>query len=287
MKEKNIKLIMEMIFIFILPLMFILPAIKITDNYIYDNNGNYASSDKSISYDSIGYNDYYKNYLDFNQLINITNSTGSISGIDYSISNGIINATGTATADDTIVFGYFQLPLGDKYFINYNIVSVNGIYRVGDFNNGFSISTDYTGAFYVIDSGVTLALQFYSGQSFNIIYFYNIFNLTQMFGSGYEPSTIEELSNYIDLSVYHNYTESDEIIFASDEPIAKSNILVKSVVANLKELISNVLLIDNNNVVFNLVVDYCGLWLIMFVVWHLLYAILDFIVHLVRIRKRE
>lgn len=282
MKEKNIKLIMELIFIFILPLLFILPNVSINNNYVYDNDGNFETSSKELTYDSIVYNEYYKNYLDFNQLLNSDVPKVIVENENfYSWCSVVIDHIYLAIVQNNCTNGYIQFWESQTNTGVWSIDSNNlnkGQLAYNDVNYKFLTITDYD--YLSIRSSVNSGV----GGS---IWQPELFDLTQMFGSGYEPNTIDELSNYIDLSIYYNFTESDIIEYNTDSIISSNYNLVKSPFIYIKDLISGFLNIDKNNISFNIVIDYTSIWFLMFVLWHFVYCLFDFIIHLIRIKRKE
>lgn len=263
MKEKNIKLIMEMIFIFILPLVFILPAIKITDNYVYDNNGNFVSSDKVIEYDSISYYQEYRNVIE-----------------DFNIFDKSLITANYIDVDGVLTF---QL---NRCVSDYIPITPNTIYYGIDLRG--------------VDDG-TRAICFYNSE-YEFVSFISL-GLTGLIytGSFTTPNDVRYmrvnlLTYYIDNvcinisvdSANGNYVPyGEDLVFISDTDYTGNATLIKSPLSNIKEVVVEVLKINTDNVVVNIAFDYTCLWFIMFVIWHLFYTFIDFIVHLARIRKRE
>lgn len=53
--EKKIKVIFEMCFIFLVPLILLCINLHIQKDFVYDNNGNYESSDFSFEFDNLNF----------------------------------------------------------------------------------------------------------------------------------------------------------------------------------------------------------------------------------------
>lgn len=260
MKCKHLKLIMELIFIFILPLLFLLPSIKIIDNYVYDNNGNYESSDKVIDYDSIS---YYSEYCNVIENFNIWNERWELGSISVS--------TGLNTNDSERIrsVDYISvLPNSNYYF-----------YKVSSYSNTRVIFYDIDKNFLSSSSGYASSFSFSTSSDVYFIRFacngitYNndiCINISVSWANGY----------------YVPYGES--LVIYSDSNLSGDAVLVRSPLSDLKTLLIDILKLNNNNVSVNILFDYTCLWLIMFLIWHFIYGIFDFIVHLVdKQRRRE
>lgn len=214
MSKKVIKYIFELIFIFVLPFLFILPNITISDSYVYDNEGNFASSDKVITYDSSLYKSTYRepiNYLFKNGL----SEWISCAKVGYVVSN-YIYLYSSSNANIFMVTGNNNLYIdiiGDQTY-TYSSVSVENV-------NGINYYT------YHIDPLLNL------GSNPSIDYGY--------YGITTEKTSIQIFRDFINNSLYLNESSSTNIIF-----------------------------------------DYTLLWFIMFVIWHIIYLVIDKLFHLRR-----
>lgn len=230
MKEKNIKLIMELIFIFILPLLILLPCVSIYDDYVYDSYGNYVSSNKVINFDSF-FNSYKDNII-------ISDSSVYIKILDsYDI-------------------------IGNRKFF-----------------------TDYL---YFSSSDIKILYKSLSNL-FYVVLYDNFFN--EIRSVRWENTVSLSLESY-DFSFYRIYRDSaDTNINISD--YFNSFYFVTVINSGSLTLFGRfkLLFIEflnfNDSPILDLFISYNFLWLMMFVSWHLMYAFLDFVIHIVKIRKRE
>ena len=231
MKCKHLRLIMELIFIFILPLLFILPNVSIENTFVYDNVGNYQTSERSISYTPIVY---------------------------------------TTKTDTT----YDLIHTSEWLFNDYT----------GDIY--FSISDSFT---YYAPSAGYYAMYYESGREGlrsvrlldNAIVFYSD-NENDATNGEFVFSYIT-IGNYYVISVQNfTYDVVQEFDLNNGYYIITANTSYKnSPIVDLKNILADVILIDSINATYNVVFDYTCLWLIMFIVWHFVYRLFDWIVHLI------
>lgn len=244
MKSKNIRLIMELIFIFIIPLLICCLCINVKDTYVYDITGNYNSSSKQIEFNS-----------PFNLNVNTIET----------ISNN--NFTYNEQLDEEPFSYLMQYPNGyidinftsmfiDNTNISFNYYSIadESIYD-GDFNYEFVLDFDYcyfyyTGNFYSI--------------LVNVSYFYNY--LTDELG------IIINDTDFITTNLY-NLNIVDFNVITENEDL--------SIYGKIKSLIVNYLQV-NDSVLIDFIITYTILWVLMFIIWHLFYRVFDAVAHLVK-----
>lgn len=160
----------------------------------------------SASADSVSYNQLYR--VDFNQKFNSASPNISTrSGISCTRNNNVFIFSGTATA--SAVFGLVYMPpIGHKvlYSPTINItenlpnwkISQNFMADIGEPLIREVSRTNCVLYAYFIAGWIT------DGLSFSL----NIFDLTQMFGEGNEPTTVEEFRDMYPAD-YYDYTLSD------------------------------------------------------------------------------
>lgn len=57
-------------------------------------------------------------------------------------------------------------------------------------------------------------------------------------------------------------------------------VYVDSPIYSLFKILFNVLHVDDNHIIFKILVDYTCLWFMQFIIWHIFYGIFDLFVHL-------
>lgn len=243
MKEKNLKLIMELIFIFILPLIILLPCVSIKKDIVYDNNGNFEITSNKLEYtnpfiysnsnltrlnSSISIEDLSSYNIYFNPNLQVESSVESGNRLCYLEFSGRHDSYTLLIQED---YGdNDKLALIDAYsetvYASFDLIEIITIDNTIYYNYG------------VID--FNYYLEYYT--------------------DGYN-----EILNIDGLFLYnHNFTLLGQI-----------------------KLLFTDFLDFNDSSLLDLFISYNFLWLMFFVSWHLLYAFLDFIVHLMKIRKRE
>lgn len=296
MREKNLKLIMELIFIFILPLLLLCfsSSITVNNNFTYDSNGNYVKelSSKKLMFDNsfIKFENGYINKLNFNQLVNLENKIESNTDYDFKFENGLVRIIGLPKSYYYIGSQNIQVYENHKYLLtNYNCkVPIDSInensfiifegesiicsmenYSTVNYNFGTSIATEQANFEICLSPNIMYNIEFYP----------QIYDLTQMFGSGKEPNNIEEFSKYINVNEYHNYTQSEIIEFVSDSIISENYKINYTIWGKIKNLLIDNLSI-NDSIILDIIICYTMLWFIMFVIWHFFYLFFDGLVHL-------
>ena len=106
--------------------------------------------------------------------------------------------TGTLTFSSwnfPIIIGHKYLGIGDNFLIWY-LRKTNNSYT------NLSSNDLINGIFYTTENGddrFTLGITINNGTTYNNTGHINIFDLTEMFGEGNEPTTTEEFNNYLAL----------------------------------------------------------------------------------------
>ena len=140
MIKKNIKLIMELIFIFILPLVFICftSEIQVERNFEYDNNGNYETSQetKKLSFDNsiIKYTKQTETILtsETKKLQNVIEET--INNIYISNNLKIFFVKNNQNYDSNIIFNYTNIN-DEDIDISINLILTENKYYIYAYNN--------------------------------------------------------------------------------------------------------------------------------------------------------
>ena len=248
MTKKNLKFLMEMIFIFILPLLFILPCIKIKDNFVYDNEGNYQVSEKIIEFDNsvINYTklDYFKPSISSNDSIYQSGSRTKIwQELNFNNNGGYYTLS--------------QLPLtihtSGKRLYNGNFLNWYNVYIYINYNSEleeWSFSSNFNSVVETMDYGISLR-----DNEFTI----NYLNY-EIDASGNIIPLPEEVSNKV-LSINKDLQKSVNNLFGNIKDIILSNLGLQ------------------DNILIDIVVYYTFLWFIMFIIWHLFYLLLDLLLH--------
>lgn len=191
----------------------------ITDEepYIYRT----SAGSTSISTGVAEIKSLYGNSIVWNQL-NKKQNTMTISGItQVSTDDGITTINGTATEKidifNTISEGsavYKALPSGHKGLFRYTVISgtFNG---VGTWSYGNSGGKSFGGNTEFIREDTSTYKYFlqhiYAGDTFNNFKFrFQVFDLTQMFGAGNEPTTVEQFKQWFP-NDYYEYNAGEII----------------------------------------------------------------------------
>ena len=146
----------------------------------------------------------YGNTLKWNQLINDTGSTTTTNGITFTKNaDGSITLNGTATAQAEYNFERIDYVNGHNYLITGipSGATVDG-YKAFVFSRSVMENTiitttrdDWFTPRIRVSNGVTVS---------NVVFRLNIFDLTEMFGAGNEPSTVEEFTSLFPLHYAYN-----------------------------------------------------------------------------------
>ena len=123
-----------------------------------------------------------------NQRVNYSSisTSGGQNGIEFEVDRDKqkIHAHGTATADVFINFYNAPVIVGHKILCFYGIKSIPSDYQIGDFNNGYSISSSNVATVYELMSTTQVfALSVGNGKTIDITFTIISIDLTQMFGS--------------------------------------------------------------------------------------------------------
>lgn len=251
MKCKHIKLIMEKIFIFILPLAFILPCIKVVNNYVYDNNGNYEEKEKTIVFDSP---------------LNLTTSVISTyiyNDFDFVDDISINNVEELNTTYHDYYFDiesmYCESPHHEDLSLYFYAIPDNCFYD-GDMNYEFYCDEDYV-VFYDNDGRNPLTILMQCG------YFYDLL-------ADISPDGILSFSADIyekEIVNLNTITYVDDLSF-----IGK----IKNIFIDFLDF--------NDSFLLDLFITYTYLWIMFFIAWHLFYRLFDFVMHIAdRERRKE
>lgn len=260
MKCKHLKLIMELIFIFILPLLILLPCVSIYNDYEYDSYGNYVSSHKIIKFDNIfeyGFKGFSIKKLDYRLFrVSDRNDNNSIYDNVYFTPSYIFLAVLNTNTNSNI-------------YIPCDIVMYDGFYRL-NVPNGIVLPSGLTNAFktfYLTETNENF-LVIDNNIYFNVNSLMNDVSVINSDGVVYNLVSIQYLPNVI---YTYNIEEIDNL----------------TLLGKYKFLFTEYLNF-NDSPILDLFISYNFLWLMMFISWHFLYSIFDFIVHLVnRERRRE
>lgn len=168
------------------------------------------NNEVSASADSVSYNQLYR--VDFNQLLTFSNGTLSFNGLTCVKNNNTLTITGTFNGVGNgvwVISGVNGLLINSKILLIGNnfsetrsyIAVSNGADFVRDSGNGGigTVSNHDFGYFY---------FRAVVGVDYNITFRPQLFDLTQMFGEGFEPSTVEEFRDMYPAD-YYDYTLSD------------------------------------------------------------------------------
>lgn len=312
MTKSHIKLIMELIFIFILPLGIILASISCEKAMTYDENGNQLTEEKHIEYNNVILNEgtgKWINTYKINQLLD--NNKEPFSNNYYSPTSG----QSWWTIQTNKVFGYIKY----NYALRYNYTTTFELkYTIGHYyyfnvnaQNDASNSTIrwritglYTNSteqgigheFYVLNGTNDNEMILYcwgasnNNSSFLInkdtndsttahlnINYMQMIDLTEMYGQGYEPTTTQEVKDLIGNNVYpKGTTELTTIDTTQKTAYAEQDLTIWGKLKNL--IIDNLQLTDN--IIVDIILSYTIIWFIMFIIWHFFYLFFDGLVHI-------
>lgn len=222
---------MELIFIFILPLLFVLCNVSIENTFVYDNEGNYQTSERSISYTPIAYTITTETTYSLTHYTewNFTSYTGDIY---MKVSDFITDQT-----------------FGGGSFVAYNGSEKDAIIVwYEEYSNNVHFVNDGEG----IDESYTPTIYNYNGDNYYLVsvsnFTFDVDDSEWEFNNGYYLMTSSTQDKY-------------------------------SPIVQLKNILADVIQIDCTNATYNVVFDYTCLWFIMFILWHLVYMFVDFLLH--------
>jgi hypothetical protein len=163
----------------------------------------------------------------FNQLVDFSNSKEiTTKGVKFTLSgDGIVTLNGACTEEgQAIAVAVLTNVKGHKYLLRANPLSgVYGVKQLLFSSQGYG--DDQTGRGVIITNGSSNAKWYYTLYLYNGVTYDNvklqpqIFNLTAMFGSGNEPSTVEEFEAMFP-NDYYQYN-AGEIVSAGTEEIVE------------------------------------------------------------------
>ena len=158
----------------------------------------------------------YGKTLVWNQIYNV-NSNRTALGVNINVVNGAVSITGTSTGTrtgPTFAWTDFQGVIGHKYIITKDFVLPSGDYIFDQYN--LNSSTDLTTVVFTLNnSGSYIIPQLrvtQTGVTYNISGHLCVYDLTKMFGSGNEPTTVDEFTSLFPLS-YYSYNQGSLLSF--------------------------------------------------------------------------
>ncbi len=187
-----------------------LKAIIDLDKYIPHNPGTFIHNNATYEVNK------------WNQLVNLTNASGTIGGVAYTINNGRVTFNGTCSASNNLVLQNISILSNHKYLLtNYpQQMPISAIPRntlqVYEQNiiNVYLTENDTVNGRIETASGsgtAVLRARIDNGQTYSMSFFPQFIDLTDIFGAGKEPSTVDEcklrfLSMGIDVTKYQPYS---------------------------------------------------------------------------------
>lgn len=251
MKTKHLKLIMELIFIFIIPLILICGTSTIEKTYVYDNSGNYQTSQTELSFDNsiIKYSDGYKNIINDFNVWNEDWEDGS-----YNIYGSKVPNDETIRSKDKINV----IPQQTYYFHSSTNFSIICLYYNDTFVDAIGLNNNSS---YTIPSNVNQLA----------------FALSGGYGNTYKNDTIINISVGWANGNYVPYGRP--LILITDTDVSGQNNINYTAWGNIKNLLVNNLEL-NDSILLDLIICYTILWFLMFILWHFFYLFFDGLVHL-------
>lgn len=151
--------------------------------------------------------------LDFNQQFNYIGRPQAV-GINFVVENNTIHAYGTAISTGNYYLNgatnFFNIIANHKYYININSSDsskIVGLVYSGGSQYGYSEGNYSTILSFTSNQSMASYLYLSNGNTYNTYITCNVVDLSQMFGVGNEPTTIEEVKKYLPLNNYR-YTTS-------------------------------------------------------------------------------
>lgn len=290
---KKVKLIVELAFIFLLPLLFIALTCSIKTVKEYDENNNEINKESYIEssypFSDFKNDNHYINTLNFNNNIVVNNNLVN-QGLTPSIDdNDIITLSGISnTTYSNITQGYLPI-VNHKYYIKMiSIANPNNIsFYWSFFNAGYnSIGSQNIGNSWIIEpyyvsNSYTGIQGFTANTDFNNVKFKVLCcDLTLMFGAGFEPSLVDcdIIFNNLDIDIY-SYTVSEEVVYYSDIQLSSDFIYNYSPWGSFIHLVIDYLYLADTPLL-RILLMYFIMFMIMFLLWHVVYLPIDWIVHL-------
>lgn len=253
MKCKHLKLIMELIFIFILPLLLLLPSVSIHNDIVYDNNGNFVYSDRVI--------DFQTPFVYEKNNIVIVDSFDLNFNWEFSSSTSIYISLSNLIVDNYLMSYDYLIALYDAKGLIYIAFNEDGI------NSSLVFFNEVEGLFD------------FNGNGIGTIITYSCEDIINYNGEDYYKFTIDTYANN---NWYWDFNNGYYLKVSSE-----SGSIIFTILGKIKLLFTE-FLDFNNSPILDLFISYNFLWLMMFISWHFLYSFFDFIVHLVdRERRRE
>lgn len=262
MKKSKIKYIFELVFIFVLPLLFIVCCFNIQKQYTYDNSGNYETSNYTLVFNSpieLNTHEIVSNHTFIGyEVINEYSADDNISTCIIDMSNNYLEYNYYVNVKDFDIINYY----GEMSFRSYNDNEIdlgsNNTLEIWNTNATilYNISGNNNGGDWWDDNIILIdAPSFYTYLNDEANY-YNMNINTYYIGEGYFNIYV---AKYLD---YNSYVETENI----------------NLFGKIENLICNTLQISNN-IVLDILIVYTFLWFIMFIIWHLFYLTIDFLLH--------
>lgn len=276
---KKIKMWIELLFIFLLPLIFMSLSVKIETTKEYDENNNEISKLNNFTWE-YPYNDFknekhYINYLKYNQQVN---------NINFSITTSALEIRGV-----NLVTNHKYLCYSDYSRVsNGNVIDYQTFLRYRGTTIFYAFNDNNYYIYQPLNDGILyLGAQTYNNFAGEVTGHFNVIDLTLMFGNGYEP-TITEFQNYNIINLPTEYIQEQEVIYYTENTNIsenwKYNYSVWGTIYN-DIIIKNLYLTDNITTRF--ILTYTITWFIMFILWHTIYVPFDWLIHLVTPKQKE
>lgn len=280
MKEKVLKYIIELVFIFIIPLALLATCFK--QEKVYDENNNEV--EKYISYD----NGIFREYNDNLEYINILNYNQYFSSYDSSF-NVIIDSVDNNIRNVRYVnnSGYLGCSFNPNYTDHYYIIYFTISNLVGElklnyfYNNSFHYILNITSnGNYILkfQSHGNGLLGIYKADSSEATFTISNFGYTDidlMFGDS-SIITTNIFKSIINVEEYHEYVDSEIINYYSNDLLSTNYEINYTWYYRIFNQLFDTLQI-NNNYILQIIITYTLLLLVMWFIWHILYLPLDFI----------
>lgn len=313
-----LKRIVEMVFIFLVPLMLLLFGLKI--NKVYDENNNLTS--QYLTYENGIFREYngdyqyenilYKNEILQNNLLNNENrlyrwvsNSPAYAPIEYDPINNAIKQTFNSNPSAAYIGGIangttFNYIKGHTYLLQFSMLStINtqmcfyapgfGYYQ--PINVSANTWTTYQKLIYISSSGSSTFNYFNNNNTYMsfttedyILYKdFQIVDLSVMFGSNYIPS-IEDFNNYTNNSII-DYGDSSDIVIQSNDLISDYYNINYTWYNNALVSLSEHLQF-NNNFMIQFIFMYLILIMLNLLLWYVFYVPFDMLFGLL-LRKLE
>lgn len=154
------------------------------------------------------------NSLVWNQLVQTVGQVTS-NGVVFSIVDGVVTIKGTATA--TCYFNlFFKTKANHKYICSPLPSLFTGATSAYIYNDGHGLALTTSNRISTANDANTTYIRVQSGVTIDETFPLQIHDLTQMFGEGYEPTTVEEFERRCPKGMSNDYNEGEVIHFNGD-----------------------------------------------------------------------